>query len=85
VYQLSDREVAKVKVEVEIEDAYDVEEAAAILKVGVATIWRWVGKGKLSFFKLSGRTLIPATAIKKVEESVSSPGQGSSIGQEEAQ
>ena len=59
--------MAKLKVEVEIQDAYDVEEAAAILEVGVATIWRWIGKGKLSSFKVAGRTLITKREVERLQ------------------
>jgi excisionase family DNA binding protein len=59
--------MAKIKVEVEIKDAYDVEEAAAILLVGVATIWRWIASSKLASFKLGGRTLISDSEIRRVQ------------------
>jgi excisionase family DNA binding protein len=60
--------MAKLKVEVEIKDAYDVEEAAAILLVGIATIWRWIKNGKLASFKVAGRTLISDSEIRRIEE-----------------
>ena len=59
--------MAKLKVEVQIEDAYDMEEAAAILMVGIATIWRWKASGKLATFKVAGRILIPASEIRRIE------------------
>ena len=59
--------MAKLKVEVEIEDAYDTQEAAAILTVGIATIWRWIANGKLASFKIAGRTLISASEVRRVE------------------
>jgi excisionase family DNA binding protein len=59
--------MAKLKVEVEIKDAHDVEEAAAILLVGVATIWRWIASGKLASFKIAGRTLISDSEIRRVQ------------------
>ena len=60
--------MAKIKVEVEIKDAYTVEETATILLVGVATIWRWLASGKLASFKLAGRTLISDSEIRRVEQ-----------------
>jgi len=60
--------MAKLKVEVEIKDAYTVEETATILLVGVATIWRWLASGKLASFKLAGRTLISDSEIRRVEQ-----------------
>jgi len=59
--------MARIKVEITIDDAYSVEETAAILKVGRATVWRWIKKGKLPYFKLNGKTLVSANAIHQVE------------------
>jgi excisionase family DNA binding protein len=59
--------MAKLKAEVEIQDAYDTQEAAAILLVGIATIWRWIASGKIASFKVGGRTLISASEITRVE------------------
>jgi excisionase family DNA binding protein len=59
--------MAKLKVEAEIEDAYEVEEAAAILTVGVATIWRWIARGKLSSFKVAGRTLVTKREVERLQ------------------
>jgi excisionase family DNA binding protein len=58
----------KLKVDVDIEDAYDAEEVAKILGVGIATVWRWLAKGKLPSFKLAGRTLVPASAVKALRD-----------------
>lgn len=60
--------MAKLKVEIEVQGAHNVEETAAILHIGVATVWRWIKKGELTSFKLAGRTLIPATSIREVEK-----------------
>jgi excisionase family DNA binding protein len=57
----------KLKVEVEIEDAVDTEEAAKVLGVGIATVWRWIAKGKLANFKVAGRTLIPKSEIERLK------------------
>ena len=59
--------MAKLKVEIEIQDAKDVQEVSAILLIGVATVWRWIANGKLTSFKLAGRTLIPDSEVRRVE------------------
>ncbi|MBA7506096.1 hypothetical protein ES706_04776 [subsurface metagenome] len=59
--------MAKVKVEIELQDAYDTEEVATILNIGIATVWRWIAKGKLPSFKLSGRTLIPKREVERLQ------------------
>ncbi|GAI56913.1 unnamed protein product, partial [marine sediment metagenome] len=59
--------MTKVKVEIEFEDAYDTEEVSKILNIGIATVWRWIAKGKLPSFKVAGRTLIPAAAVEELQ------------------
>lgn len=60
--------MSKLKVVVEIPDAHGVEEAAILFGVGVATVWRWLAKGKLKGIKLAGRTLIPASEIERLKK-----------------
>jgi len=58
----------KMKVVVEINDAHTVEEVAVIFGIGVATVWRWLARGKLHGFKLAGRTLIPTSEIERIKD-----------------
>jgi len=58
----------KLKVDVDVQDAYDAEEVAKILGIGIATVWRWIARGKLPSFKIAGRRLIPASAVKVVKD-----------------
>jgi transposase len=44
--------VAKKIFEVEVQDGYDVADAATILHIGIATVWRWIRNGKLSSFRV---------------------------------
>lgn len=60
--------VVKLKVVVEIGDAYDVEGAADMLVVGVATIWRWISSGKIASFKLQDRTLISKSEVDRIRK-----------------
>lgn len=65
--------------EVEIQDGYDVEDAAAILHIGVATVWRWIRKGKLSSFRVRVGPYTRTFVLEKEVEGLkteSSPGQG---------
>lgn len=69
----------KLRVDIPVEGAHDVEEAARLLQVGVATVWRWIRERKISSFKLADRTCIPASAIEELQMRKSSPGhEGSS-------
>jgi excisionase family DNA binding protein len=59
--------MARIKVAVEVEDAFDVSEAADQLGIGIATAWRWIRDGKLPSFKLAGRTLVPGCFIRLIQ------------------
>jgi|GEM_PF-1819370 len=59
--------MAKIMAVVEIPDAYSDREAAALLNVGRATIWRWVASGKLLTFRLGDRTLFPHSEIVRLQ------------------
>jgi len=64
----SDRgEMAKITATVEIEDLYDVDEAADLLGKGVATIWRRIRDNKIIVVRIAGRTLIPKSEIERLK------------------
>jgi excisionase family DNA binding protein len=63
----------KVKVDIDIQGAYDVYEAARLLNVGIATVWRWIREHKLAIFKVGDRTLVLATAVEALKNKESSP------------
>ena len=60
--------MAKIKVVVEIQDAFDVQEAAKQLNIGIATAWRWIRISKLASFSLEGRTLVPGDSIRTIQK-----------------
>ena len=57
--------MAKITATVEIEDLYDVDEAAVLLGRGVATIWRRIRDDKIIVVRIAGRTLIPKSEIER--------------------
>jgi excisionase family DNA binding protein len=59
--------MAKIKIEVEIEDAYEVKEAALALGVGEATVWRWLRENTLHAVKLQGRTLVTKKEVEAIK------------------
>ena len=64
----SDRgEMVKITATVEIEDLYDVDEAADLLGKGVATIWRRIRNDKIIVVRIAGRTLIPKCEIERLK------------------
>ena len=60
--------MVKVTATVEIEDLYDVDEAANLLSKGVATIWRRIRDNKIIVVRIAGRTLIPKSEIERLKK-----------------
>jgi len=60
--------MVKVTATVEIEDLYDVDEAAPLLSKGVATIWRRIRDNKIIVVRIAGRTLIPKSEIERLKK-----------------
>jgi len=56
------------KVVLDMADVCDVEEAAALLGKGVATVWRWIKDSKITVLRISGRTLIPRSEIQRLQK-----------------
>lgn len=57
-------------------EVYTLDEAAAELHKGIATIFRWIKRGKINRLKIGNHTLIPRSEIerlKKEKESVNEP------------
>jgi len=58
--------MAKIKATVEIQDLYDVDEAADLLSKGIATIWRRIRANKIIVVHIAGRTLIPKSEVERL-------------------
>ena len=58
--------MVKVLAPVDFPDLHSVEEAAELTGLGVATIWRWINKGKIITVKLEGRTLVPKSEVERI-------------------
>lgn len=48
-------------------EVYDAEEAARLIGIGYATLYRWIKGGKLIAVKLAGRTLIPRSEVERLK------------------
>lgn len=59
-----------VKIAVDTGEVYDAEEAARLIGIGYATLYRWIKAGKLIAVKLAGRTLIPKCEVDRLEKQV---------------
>jgi len=54
------------KIVIDVADLYETEEAAGLMGIGYATLYRWIKKGKIMPVRVSGRTLIPKYEIERV-------------------
>jgi len=57
------------KLLVNTNEVVTIPEAAKLLKVSEMTIFRWLKAGKINRIKLSNRTVIPKSEIKRVRKS----------------
>ena len=46
---------------------YDTEEAARLIGIGIATVWRWIKANKIIAIKIAGRTLIPKSEVERLK------------------
>ena len=56
------------KLLVDTEELYPPEQAAKLIGIGIATLWRWVKKDKLVPLRLSGRIFIPKSEIERLKK-----------------
>ena len=56
-----------VKFVIESSDLFDVVEAAKLLKVGYATIFRWIASGKIIPVRMDNRTLISRSEVERLK------------------
>ncbi|MGQ9545954.1 MAG: helix-turn-helix domain-containing protein [Dehalococcoidia bacterium] len=55
------------KIIVDLEEFYELNEATQMLNIGIATLFRWMKKGKIIPVRLSGRTLIPKKEVERLQ------------------
>jgi len=58
------------KLVVDTADIYDTNEAARLLGIGYATLYRWIKDGKLIPLRIGGRTLIPKSEIERLKREI---------------
>lgn len=59
-----------VKFVIESDDLFDVTEAAKLLKIGYATVYRWIASGKVIPVRMDNRTLIPRSEIERLKREI---------------
>jgi len=55
------------KIAVDTGEVYDANEAAKLIGIGYATLYRWIKANKIIAVKLAGRTLIPKSEVDRVK------------------
>ena len=55
------------KLLVDTNEVCEPAEAAKLIGIGYATLYRWIKAGKLIPIRLSGRTLIPQSEIERLK------------------
>jgi excisionase family DNA binding protein len=55
------------KIVVDTAEIYDTNEAAHLLGIGYATLYRWIKDGKLIPLRVGGRTLIPKSEVERLK------------------
>jgi len=57
-----------VKFIIESNDLFDVPEAAQLLGIGYATVYRWIASGKIIPVRMDNRTLIPRSEVERLQK-----------------
>lgn len=58
------------KLVVDADEFYSIEEAAAILLMGRATVYRMIKDGRMSSIRVGDRRLIPKGEIERLQKSL---------------
>lgn len=53
------------KIVIDTDEVYELKEAADLLQIGIATLFRWMRKGEIVPLRISGRTFIPKSEIER--------------------
>ncbi len=51
-----------------IDNVYETAEAAQLIGIGYATLYRWIKAGKLTPIRIAGRTLIPKSEVERLKQ-----------------
>lgn len=54
------------KIAVDTGEVYGAMEAAQLIGIGYATLYRWIKNGKVIAIRLAGRTLIPKSEVDRL-------------------
>lgn len=51
-----------------IDNVYETTEAARLMGISYATLYRWIRAGKLTPIHIAGRTLIPKSEVERIKK-----------------
>ena len=63
------------KITIDTNEIYEPTEAAKMLGIGYATLYRWIKAGKLTPIRIAGRTLIPQSEIERLKNEEAAGGE----------
>jgi len=55
------------KIVIETDEVYELEEAASLLKIGIATLFRRLKRGEITPLRLGSRTYIPRSEVDRLK------------------
>ncbi len=55
------------KIVIDEDEVYGLNEAAQLLDIGIATLFRWMSKGKIAPLRLFRRTFIPKSEVERLK------------------
>lgn len=61
------------KIVVDTDEVYELKEAADLLQIGIATLFRWMRNGKIVPLRISGRTFIPKSEVERLNKQAAGP------------
>lgn len=56
------------KIVLDTNEVFTLDDAANLLGIGIATLFRWMKKGKLIPLRIDGRTYIPRSEIERLKK-----------------
>lgn len=62
------------RITIDTDEVYETAEAARLIGIGYATLYRWVKAGKLIPIRIAGRTLIPKSEIDRLKNKKAAEG-----------
>ena len=55
------------KIVLDTDEVYELQEAANLLNIGIATLFRWMKKGDIIPLRLKGHTYIPKGEVERLK------------------